>query len=146
MDGSPSVGLKEAFQKAISNWKDCNSRSRRSEFWWVWLIFVILEIPFNILSQIFAQSQSAGFLSLIFSLVALVVAICILCIMIPLMIRRLHDTGRSGWWYFIVLIPLIGGIILLVFMALDSQRESNEYGPSPKYSSSSGGYSSSNMI
>ena len=144
MDGSPSVGLKEAVQKAISNWRDCNSRSRRSEYWWCWLVCVLLEIPFNILSSIFMNS--VAILYYIFSLVSLVVSICVLCVMIPLVIRRLHDTGRSGWWILIALVPLVGAIILIIFMVLDSQRESNEYGPSPKYSSSSGGYSSSNMI
>ena len=143
MDGSPSVGFKEAVSKALSNWKDCNSRSRRSEYWWTWLAFTLLELPFSILSQIFANVQV---LYLIFSLILGVISICALVIMIPLIIRRLHDTGRTGWWFLIVLVPLVGGIILIVFMVLDSQRESNEYGPSPKYSSSSGGYSSSNMI
>lgn len=143
MDGSPSVGFKEAVSKALSNWKDCNSRSRRSEYWWTWLAFTLLELPFSILSQIFANVKV---LSLIFSLILGVISICALFIMIPLIIRRLHDTGRTGWWFLIVLVPLVGGIILIVFMVLDSQRESNEYGPSPKYSSSSGGYSSSNMI
>ena len=42
--------------------------------------------------------------------------------------RRLHDTGRSGWWLLISLIPLIGSIILLVFMCQESQLD-NEYGP-----------------
>ena len=143
MDGSPSVGFKEAVSKALSNWKDCNSRSRRSEYWWTWLAFTLLELPFSILSQIFANVKV---LYLIFSLILGVISICALFIMIPLIIRRLHDTGRTGWWLLIVLVPLVGGIILIVFMVLDSQRESNEYGPSPKYSSSSGGYSSSNMI
>lgn len=143
MDGSPSVGLKEAVQKAISNWKDCNSRSRRSEYWWCWLVCVLLDVPFFILSTLF---QSVAVLQMILGLVALVLSVCIACVMIPLIIRRLHDTGRTGWWILIVFVPAIGGIILLVFMVLDSQRESNEYGPSPKYSSSSGGYSSSNMI
>ena len=47
-------------------------------------------------------------------------------------IRRLHDIGKSGWWLFINLIPLIGGIILLIWMVGDSQEGTNQYGPSPK--------------
>ena len=49
-------------------------------------------------------------------------------------IRRLHDTGRSGWWLLIALIPLIGPIVLFVFYVLDRDRAPNQYGPSPKYS------------
>lgn len=49
-------------------------------------------------------------------------------------VRRLHDTGRSGWWLLIGLIPLIGGIILLVFSCMDSDPNENQYGPNPKLS------------
>ena len=47
-------------------------------------------------------------------------------------IRRLHDIGKSSWWYFIAFIPLIGGLVLLVFTVLDSDPDRNEYGPNPK--------------
>jgi hypothetical protein len=52
---------------------------------------------------------------------------------IAVSVRRLHDTGRSGWYFLILLIPIIGGVIFIVFMALDSDPGTNEYGPSPKY-------------
>jgi len=47
-------------------------------------------------------------------------------------VRRLHDTGKSGWWYCISFVPLLGAIVLLVFLVLDSDPERNEYGPNPK--------------
>ena len=47
-------------------------------------------------------------------------------------VRRLHDTDRSGWWLLLAFIPIIGGIILLVFMIQDSQPETNRFGPNPK--------------
>jgi uncharacterized membrane protein YhaH (DUF805 family) len=47
-------------------------------------------------------------------------------------VRRLHDVGKSGWFYFIVLIPIIGSIWLLVLAATDSQPGRNKYGPNPK--------------
>ena len=47
-------------------------------------------------------------------------------------VRRLHDTGKSGWWLLISLIPLLGGIWLLVLLVSDSQGDQNEYGPNPK--------------
>lgn len=49
-------------------------------------------------------------------------------------IRRLHDTGRTGWWLLISLVPLVGGIILIVLLLLNSEPGSNEYGPNPKES------------
>jgi uncharacterized membrane protein YhaH (DUF805 family) len=48
-------------------------------------------------------------------------------------VRRLHDTGKSGWMILLCLIPIIGGIILLVFLVLDSDPEPNQYGPNPKF-------------
>src|SRR2546430_1678715 len=47
-------------------------------------------------------------------------------------VRRLHDTGRSGWWLLFGLVPLVGGITLLVFSCTDSQPGENKYGPNPK--------------
>ncbi|HEY8242609.1 MAG TPA: DUF805 domain-containing protein, partial [Casimicrobiaceae bacterium] len=46
--------------------------------------------------------------------------------------RRLHDTGRSGWWLLIGLVPLVGAIVLIVFYVMDSQPGTNQYGPNPK--------------
>ena len=51
---------------------------------------------------------------------------------IAVAVRRLHDTNRSGWWYFISIIPIIGTIILIVFLVQDSQPGENKYGPNPK--------------
>ncbi|GAB4342018.1 MAG: DUF805 domain-containing protein [Candidatus Abyssubacteria bacterium] len=61
--------------------------------------------------------------------------IAMLAVLLPgvaVTVRRLHDTGRSGWWLLIGFVPLIGGIVLLVFMVFDSQPGQNEYGPNPK--------------
>jgi uncharacterized membrane protein YhaH (DUF805 family) len=54
---------------------------------------------------------------------------------IAVAVRRLHDTSRSGWWMLIGLIPILGGLVLLVFFVLDSTRETNAWGPSPKAAS-----------
>jgi uncharacterized membrane protein YhaH (DUF805 family) len=51
---------------------------------------------------------------------------------IAVSIRRLHDLGKSGWWLFIALIPIIGGIWLLVLFCTDGTPGVNDYGPSPK--------------
>jgi uncharacterized membrane protein YhaH (DUF805 family) len=53
-------------------------------------------------------------------------------------VRRLHDIGKSGWWYLICFVPLIGGLILFVFTVLDSEPDRNEYGPNPKVTGQAG--------
>lgn len=61
----------------------------------------------------------------------MVVGLAFLLPSLGIAVRRLHDIGKSGWWMFISLIPLIGAIILLVWWCKDSQMEPNEYGPVP---------------
>lgn len=72
-----------------------------------------------------AETGGLGLLGSLYTLTALIPGIAV-------SVRRLHDTGRSGWWLLIAFIPLIGAIVLLVFMALDSEPGHNEYGQSPK--------------
>jgi len=67
--------------------------------------------------------------------VGLLGGIYALAMLIPTLavsVRRLHDTGRSGWWILIVLIPFIGFIVMLVFMVLDGTPGQNQYGANPK--------------
>ena len=68
----------------------------------------------------------------------MIVSLALLLPSLAVNVRRLHDTGRSGWWILIGLIPVIGFIVLLVFECQDSQPGTNAYGPSPK---EVGGYS-----
>lgn len=66
--------------------------------------------------------------------VGIVSALLMLATVVPSLavtVRRLHDTGRSGWWWFIGLVPFVGGIVLLVLTLLDSTPD-NQYGPNPK--------------
>jgi uncharacterized membrane protein YhaH (DUF805 family) len=66
-----------------------------------------------------------GLLSGLYSLAILIPSLAVT-------VRRLHDTDRTGWWLLIGMIPLIGAIVLLVFMLLDSQPGDNQYGAHPK--------------
>ena len=51
---------------------------------------------------------------------------------IALTVRRLHDTGKSGWWYLIVLVPYLGNFIIFIFTLIDGDRGDNKYGSNPK--------------
>jgi uncharacterized membrane protein YhaH (DUF805 family) len=73
----------------------------------------------------FAAGTNTSVLASIYGLAVLVPSLAV-------GVRRLHDTNHSGWWLFISLIPLIGAIILLVFLVGDSQPGDNKYGPNPK--------------
>ncbi len=73
----------------------------------------------------FSREAGVGILGGLFALVMLIPSFAV-------GIRRLHDTSRSRWWVLIGFIPLIGGIVLLVFTVQDSTSGDNAYGPNPK--------------
>ncbi len=133
---SPSVGFMEAVKKAFDGKCDYDSRSRRSEYWFFALFVFLVELVVGIVvGVIFGLIGIPKVATIIMGVIGLII---FFLFVLPLAVRRLHDTGKSGWFMLLGLIPVIGGIILLIFFCLDSQAESNEYGPSPKYSGSSG--------
>jgi uncharacterized membrane protein YhaH (DUF805 family) len=123
-------------------WMECfrkyatfSGRSRRAEYWSFTLANIIIMIPLYMLafgSAIMSGGTEAGGpLGMVGMAIYVLYAISTLIPGIAVTVRRLHDTGRSGWWLLIGLIPLIN-LVLLVFMFLNSQPGSNEYGPNPK--------------
>lgn len=97
-------------------------RARRREYWMFMLFAYITQ---------FVAGLVDGLLGLPMVLTA-IVGLGLLLPAIGVFFRRLHDTGRSGWWWLIGLIPAVGPIVLLVFMCLDSQPGANQYGSNPK--------------
>jgi uncharacterized membrane protein YhaH (DUF805 family) len=73
-------------------------------------------------------------LALIGTLLLVVYYLAVLVPSLAVVVRRLHDTGRSGWWFLVGFVPFVGGIILLVFLVQDSAPGENEYGKNPKES------------
>jgi uncharacterized membrane protein YhaH (DUF805 family) len=106
-----------------------DGRSGRKEFWWFFVInlgiLIFLTAVDNLLGLRAADAGlGGGFFSGLYSLGVLLPGIGVA-------IRRLHDTGRSGWWLLISLIPIVGFIVLIYFYALESVHAPNEYGPEP---------------
>ena len=112
---------------AWKNYVNFQGRARRKAFWMFVLFNLIAIFALNFVEGAIGLRGEGdyGILSGLYSLAVLLPAL-------GLAVRRLHDTGRSGWWILIGLVPLIGGIILLVFYVLDSQPGTNRYGPNPK--------------
>ncbi|MCS0788877.1 DUF805 domain-containing protein [Cytobacillus firmus] len=116
-----------AFIKVVKESFNFRGRSRRREYWMFILFTFLISIILTIIEMIFGWeiTEDIGILTTLFSLIMLIPSLSVT-------VRRLHDTGKSGWWILISLIPLIGGIIILIFTLIDSERGSNKYGPSPK--------------
>ena len=115
------MGFAEAVKKCLSNFATFSGRARRSEYWFFYLFFILVAIAAAIVDGVIGTYP-------------LLYAIAVLALLIPMLavtVRRLHDTSKSGWYLLVALIPLVGGIILLVWTVQDSHGP-NEHGPSPK--------------
>lgn len=132
MEPKPQVGFVEAgklyFQKAF----DFKSRSRRSEYWMACLFLIVVNLAGSfVLGFLGGLLGEAG--AAIAGIVYLIWGIYCMIASLALCVRRLHDTGRSGWWYLLNCVP-IGNIFLIVWFCSDS-TEDNQWGPNPKYTS-----------
>ncbi|WP_163970319.1 DUF805 domain-containing protein [Oceanobacillus halotolerans] len=112
----------EWYVKVLKNYVNFQGRARRTEYW-MFTLFNLLAII--LLTIIEAMIGLFGVLTFLYNIAILLPALAV-------QIRRLHDIGRSGWWILISFVPIAGGIILLVFMCLDSEPNDNQYGPNPK--------------
>lgn len=118
----PSVGFVDAVKLMFKNYANFYGRSSRSEFWWAYLGYMIaFLVPYLLAAGLMSTGTDAGFgIGVLFMIIAIVVALGSVVPMLANMVRRLHDTGKSGWYYFMSLIPFVGGIILLVMLAGES--------------------------
>lgn len=114
----------EAVSSAIStNYCNFSGRASRADYWWFFLFNFILGICISIFT--YAVSQTGG------QVISYIVSLLLLLPGLGLSFRRLHDTGRSGWWLLIGLIPLVGEIILIVWMCQPSEPTPNRFGAVP---------------
>ncbi len=125
----------EALKSFWSNYATFTGRSRRSEYWYIQLFLVVTNMVAAAIDFVlmdgdvdqFIANGGGGIVGLVWILATIVPALAVL-------VRRLHDTGKSGWWALMILIPFAGAIVLLVFTVMDSDAQENSYGPSPKVS------------
>ena len=129
------MGLFETVKSVFSKYATFQGRASRSEYWFFYLFNILLEIGLLIVGLILGAIVGDG----TGALAGMGIAYVLLCIygliaLIPsisVFVRRMHDIGRSGWWYWLALVPLVGVIVLLVFLLTGSDRGDNQYGPEP---------------
>jgi uncharacterized membrane protein YhaH (DUF805 family) len=113
--------IMEYFLSVVKQYVNFEGRARRREYWMYILFYFIFYVGAVIIDYVIGL----GLIALIYSLALLLPSISVAA-------RRLHDTGRSGWWQLLALIPLIGAIIVIIFLVQDSTPGDNKYGPNPK--------------
>jgi uncharacterized membrane protein YhaH (DUF805 family) len=106
-------------------------RAGRKEYWFFVLFNIIVSTALAFLDRItgtFVADAGFGILSAIYTLAVILPGIAV-------SVRRLHDTGRSGWWFLVTIVPILGFFVFLYFMVLDSDPGANKFGASPNPSS-----------
>ena len=116
------------YLKVLRQATDFNGRARRQEYW----IFFLFNILFSIAAAILDNILGLAFPQTGYGPVYVIYALTMLVPGIAVFIRRMHDLGKSGWWFFIAFVPLIGGIWLLILVCTEGNKGPNEYGEDPK--------------
>ena len=113
----------EAVLSFLYNYGNFSSRASRSEFWWS---MAFLTLMYILLALLTVANAIVGIIySSMFQITMLIP-------ILALLVRRLHDTNRTGWWFFLYWVPLFGVIILFIFSVVPSTIGPNQYGPSLK--------------
>ncbi|GAB6900388.1 DUF805 domain-containing protein [Kineosporia succinea] len=109
-----------------------SGRARRSEYWFFTLASILISIVATIILVVgLVAGQDAPAIAVIGGIIYAVISLGMFIPSLAVFVRRLHDTGRTGWWILLGIVPF-GSLVLLVFTVLDSEPGSNAYGPSPK--------------
>lgn len=102
-------------------------RARRTEYW----MFALVNLVVSIVLLFVGRAIGFDYLQSVYALAVLLPTLGV-------SVRRLHDTGRSGWWLLIGLVPIVGAIVLLVFFCIEGGPSENQYGANPKFAGDTG--------
>ena len=112
------------YLKVLNQYFDFSGRARRKEYWMFTLFSLIISWTLAVLDLIF-DTYMFTIVSSIYSLLVIIPSVAVL-------IRRLHDIGKSGWHIFLIFLPLIGWIWLLVLLCMEGETKPNKWGENPK--------------
>jgi uncharacterized membrane protein YhaH (DUF805 family) len=116
------------YMEVLRQYAAFSGRSRRKEYWYFVLFNLLISIGLGLIAGVAGTVMGAEWLG--FAIV-LLYFLAVLVPAVAVTIRRLHDTGRSGWWILLGVVPVLG-LIMLVFLFQGSETGQNRYGPNPK--------------
>lgn len=112
------------YLKVINQYFDFSGRARRKEYWLFSLFSIIISWTLTIIDMVFE--------TYVFSIISTIYSLLIFIPSLAVLLRRLHDSGNSGWYLFLLLIPILGWIWLLVLLCIESEPGPNKWGENPK--------------
>ncbi len=117
------------YKKVVfENYANFKGRARRSEYWY----FALGNLILFIIAAVIDNVAGINFDPIPYGPIYLLVGLATFIPSLAVLVRRLHDVGKSGWFYFIILIPIIGAIWVFVLLCTDGENGSNQYGADPK--------------
>ena len=122
------MNFSQAVSSFFARWKDFNGRSSRSEYWWATFFVILTSIFTNILTLFLGLSGSI--VALIVLLLIVIFSLFLTIASLALVVRRLHDTNKSGWWYLITF-TIIGVLPLLYWYCKKGDEGENRFGSNP---------------
>ena len=137
----PRMSLGESLTSVFNKYATFTGRARRSEYWWFTVCYYALGFIFNIAQLGMYVQLMSGEMSYnepsytIMLMVSVIIGLGLFLPALAVTVRRLHDIGKSGWNLLWSVIPIVGVIMVLVWMCQDSDVVANKYGESPKYES-----------
>lgn len=122
------------FKKVVfENYANFKGRARRSEYWYFTLAMFIINMVLQVIPSLGAiDNDGSSTVGVIGGVIFLILGLAVLIPTVAVTTRRLHDTGLSGWWILLSLVPLLGGLILLIFCCRAGKSGPNKWGPDPK--------------
>ena len=123
------MSIMDATKSCFQQYVGFSGRASRSEYWFFYLSFVVAAMGMLVLTVV-----SAFVLDALAGLMGMLTIVTYLGFFLPMLsvtVRRLHDLGKSGWMFLVVFIPIVGGILLLVWFVSDGQPHDNAYGAVP---------------
>jgi uncharacterized membrane protein YhaH (DUF805 family) len=124
------VGFSDAIQSGLANYTNFSGRSSRSAYWW-WVLFTSL---LSLVAQALDAWLRPGgmgtpsYAGIAIGLITGIVGVALIVPSLAVLVRRLHDTDRSGWWWLIAVIPVIGWLVLLYFLVSPGTPGENRFG------------------
>ena len=109
------MNFQTSVKTCLTKYVEFTGRASRSEYWWFVLFSILLQIVGGMINQNLGT----------------VVALALLLPSLAVLVRRLHDTDRSGWWALLLLLPIIGPIVLIIFAVLEGTPGPNRFGAPP---------------
>ncbi len=118
------MSFSQAISSGFKNYAVFSGRATRSAFWWFYLFTIIVGIAISLIENAMGSSGLAGGLGII----SIIWTLAVILPIVGLVIRRLHDTDQSGWWWLSMLGFGVGVIVLIVFMAIPGTQGDNKFG------------------